>query len=139
MSPRLGVTFSCFRGLTSRFALAETDEQIVLHEVFHRLTADTVQGQSEEADSFGFDVRRRLGAAMSDDDVASLGPMLSSMLQRSGRLASADVRVSRLASTPGLLSLMFAVSVMTAAGNSFSFLFQLTGSSFEQVGNTGST
>ncbi len=138
MSPRLGVTFACFRGLGARFQVATTDEEIIRDEVFHRLTTDTVLGDSDEARSFGLDVRRRLGARMSDDDVASIGPMLSAVLQQSGRLDSADVVVTRLPSTTVLLSLSFAVTVVTTSADTFSFLFQLTGSNFEQVGTTGS-
>ncbi len=139
MSPRLGNTFACFRGFTSQFAVATTDEQIIRDEVYHRLTTDSVLGASPEASDFGFNVSRNLGAEMSDDDIASLGPMLSAVLQRSGRLDSADVKVTRLDSVPGILSLSIAVSVVAVTGDTFDFLFRLTGSTFEQVGNTGST
>ncbi len=139
MTTTLGVTFACFRGFTSQFDIAQIDEQILRDEVFHRLTTDTVLGDSEDAASFGYDVRRRLGARMTDEEIAGLGPLLSSVLQRSGRVDSADVIVTRVATTGPLLSLLIAVSVVAITGETFSFLFKLTGSTFEQVGNSGST
>lgn len=134
MSTTLGNTFACFTDVTGRFALAQTDEEILRDEVYHRLTTDTVLGDTDTARSFGFNVRQRLGARMSDDDIASLGPMLAAMLQRSGRVDSADVECKRLAGAPGLLSLSIAVSVIAVTGETFAFLFQLSGSTFEQVG-----
>jgi hypothetical protein len=139
MSTRLGVTFACFRGFGPRFEVATTDEQIVRDEVFHRLTTDSVLGDTPEASDFGLDVRVRLGSRMNDDDIAALGPTLSAVLQRSGRIDTADVTCTRLDSPPGLLSLQIAVSVTTVAGDTFSFIFKLTGSTFEQVGVAGST
>lgn len=138
MTTTLGLTFACLFDLTARFAVATTDRQIAYEEVFHRLTTDSVLGDTDEATDFGFDVRTRLGADMSDDDIAGLGPMLSGVLQRSGRLDSADVVVTRGPGVPGLISLLFAVSVTLVTGDSFSFVFKLTGSTFEQVGTTGS-
>jgi len=139
MSARLGHTFACFRDFGPRFEVNATDEQTVRDEVLHRLTTDSVLGDSPEATDYGFNVRRRLGARMTDDDVNALGPMLSAVLQRSGRIDSADVTCSRLPSPPGLLSLMIAVTVIAPAGDTFSFVFKLTGSTFEQVGVAGST
>lgn len=138
-STSLGITFACFRGMTSQFDVATTDEQILRDEVFHRLTTDTVLGDSEDAASFGYDVRKRLGARMTDEEIAGLGPMLSAVLQRSGRVDAADVVVTRIMTTGPLLSLLISVSVIAITGETFSFLFRLTGSTFEQVGNSGST
>jgi hypothetical protein len=126
--------------LSPRFDVAKTDEEILRDEVFHRLTTDSVLGDTDEAKDWGFDCRRRLGARMTKDDVEALGPLLSAVLQRSGRIDSADVRVTQLdAPAPGMLSLQIAVSVTAVTGDTFSFLFRLTGSTFEQVGVTGST
>jgi len=139
MSTRLGLTFACFRDFGARFETSATDEETVRDEVLHRLTTDSVLGPSPEAADWGFDVRSRLGARMSDDDIAALGPTLSAVLQKSGRIDSADVVCTRLPSTPGLLSLLIAVDVIMTSGDTFSFVFKLTGSTFEQVGVAGST
>jgi hypothetical protein len=139
MTTTLGVTFACFRGLGPRFEVATTDEQIVRDEVFHRLTTDSVLGESDEAASFGYDVRQRLGARMTDDDVMALGPLLSAVLQRSGRIETADVKCARTPNDNGLLVLGIGVTVTIVTGDTFSFLFLLTGSTFEQVGVVGST
>ncbi len=139
MTTTLGVTFACFRGFGPRFEVATTDEQIVRDEVFRRLTADSVLGDSPEAADWGYDLRQRLGARMTDDDAMALGPLLSAVLQRSGRIETADVKCDRIPNDSGLLSLSISVTVTTVTGDTFSFVFKLTGSTFEQVGVVGST
>ena len=72
--------------------------------------------------------------ASADEDIESLGPMLGAVLQRSSRIDSADVICARLAGPPLLLSLSISVSVTTVTGEAITFLFKLSGSTFEQVG-----
>jgi hypothetical protein len=134
MTTRLGVTFACRDDFDAQFRLAQTDREIIGDEVYHRLTADRVTGDSEEAQNFGRDVRRLAGARMSDTEVAELGPTLSAILQRSGRVETADVTVTKTTPSPGLIALQFAVSVTAVTGDTFDFLFLLTPDTFEQIG-----
>jgi hypothetical protein len=122
--------------------VATTDEQILRDEVYHRLTTDRVLGFDEDgnytadAASFGDDVRKLAGAAMSDDALAALGPRFSAMLQRSGRIDTADVTVATGPVVDGETSLDFSVSVVAADGAPYDFLFRLTGTTFVNVGVT---
>ncbi len=138
----LGITFACFDGPDAMFRLAQSDREIMRDEVYHRLTCDTVLGDSDAAQSFGRDVRRYAGAKMSDTDVKELGPALSAVLQQSGRVEFADVTVTRTKPRPDLQHLTFAVSVAARnpvtgdTGETFDFLFLLTPDTFEQIGAT---
>lgn len=136
MTTTLGITFACTTDFTARFAVATSDEQILRDEVLHRLTCDSVLGDTDEARGFGLDVRQNLGARMSGDDPAALGPTLAAVLQRSPRIDAADVIVTSLPSTTGMLALQFAITVTAVTGVTFTFLFRLTGATFEQVGTT---
>lgn len=136
----LGITFACFDGPDAQFSLAQTDREILRDEVYHRLICDRVLGDSDEAQSFGRDVRRLAGAKMSTADIAELGPTLSAMLQQSGRVEHADVTVTKTTPSPGLIHLTFAVSVTARnpitgdVGDAFDFLFLLTPDTFGQIG-----
>jgi hypothetical protein len=135
-----GVTLSCRDGFDELFSVAQTDEQIVLDDVYHRMTTDTVLGDTEEAASFGLNVFRRCGAAMSDPQIAALGPEYAAMLQGSPLVEFADVAVTRGTRTD-LIGLNFEVSVTAKSPltgdivGSFSFVFRLTGDTFFRVGD----
>ena len=139
-STTLGITFACLDGPDAQFRLAQTDEEILRDEVYHRLTTDSVIGDSADAQNFGRDVRRYAGARMSSSDVAELGPTLSAVLQQSGRVEYADVEVTRTRPRPDLQHLTFAVTVRARhpatgdVGDAFTFLFLLTPDTFEQIG-----
>lgn len=136
----LGITFACLDGPDAQFRLAQTDGEIMRDEVYHRLTADSVLGDSDAAANFGRDVRRYAGAKMSLADVAELGPSLSAVLQQSPRVEYADVTVTRTRPRPDLQHLTFSVVVAARnpitgdVGDTFSFLFLLTPDTFEQIG-----
>ncbi len=142
MSTTLGITFACRTDLSPRFDIATTDEQIVTDEIFHRLTTDRVVGfdptgeYTPDAASFGDDVRKLAGAALSDADVAALGPRYAAVLQRSGRIETADVRVTAGTIVNGETSLDFAINVVSSTDVPFAFLFRLTGTTFVNVGVT---
>ena len=136
----LGITFACLTGPDARFSVAQTDREIMGDEVYHRLTTDTVLGDSDEAQSFGRDVRQYAGARLTKTEIAELGPTLSAVLQQSGRVEFADVTVTATRPRPDLQHLTFAVSVTARdpvtgeVGDSFDFLFLLTPDTFEQIG-----
>ncbi len=140
MSTTLGITFACRTDLSPRFDIATTDEQILGDEIYHRLTTDRVLGfdadgnYTPEAASFGDDVRKLSGAGMSDADVKALGPRFSAVLQRSGRIETADVKVTSGTIVNGEMSLDFAINVVSSTDVPFSFLFRLTGTTFVNVG-----
>jgi hypothetical protein len=142
MSTTLGITFACRDDLTPGFSLATSDAQILGDEIYHRLTTDRVLGFDDdgnytaEAASFGDDVRKLQGAAMTDDAIAALGPRFSAMLQRSGRIETADARVTRGVLVNGEAPLYFAVDVVASTGAPLSFLFRLTGATLVNVGVT---
>lgn len=136
----LGITIACFDGPDAQFRIAQTDEEILRDEVYHRLTTDSVVGDSPEAKNFGHDVRRYAGARLSATAEAELGPTLSATLQQSGRVEYADVTVTSERPSPDLLHLTFSVTVRARhpvtgdVGDSFVFLFLLTPDTFEQIG-----
>ena len=142
MSTTLGITFACRDDLSPRFDIATTDEQILGDEIYHRLTTDRVIGfdadgnYTPDAASFGDDVRKLAGAALSDSDVKALGPRFASVLQRSGRIETADVRVTSGPAVAGEVSLDFAINVVSSTDVPFAFLFRLTGTTFVDVGVT---
>lgn len=135
MTATLGRTFACRTDLGPRFELAQTDAQILGDDVFRRLTNDSVIGDSPEAIDFGDDVRKLQGARLTDGDIAGLGPRYSAVLQRSPRILTADVTVTRMPSAPGQVALRFDVSVTSEVGP-FDFLYELNGTTFSQVGVT---
>lgn len=140
MSTTLGITYACRDDCSPQFSICTTDEQILGDEVYHRLTTDRVLGfdsagnYTPDAASFGDDVRKLAGAALSDSAVAALGQRYSLMLQRSGRIETADVTVTRGDSTSGEVDLYFAVDVVSSTALPFAFLFRLTGTTFVNVG-----
>ena len=142
MSTTLGITFACRDDLSPRFDIATTDEEILTDEIYHRLTTDRVLGfdvdgnYTLEAAAFGDDVRKLAGAALSDADVAALGPRFAAVLQRSGRIETADVKVTAGPIVNGDVSLDFAINVVSSTDVPFAFLFRLTGSTFTNVGVT---
>ena len=141
MSTLLGLTFSCRSALTAQFEVSTTDEQIVFDEVYHRLTTDSVLGDSDDAVSWGINVFRRCGAAMSDADVAALGPEFSAMLQQSPIVEFADVAVRKSRASGGTFDLEIAVNVTpknpatNSIGEPLSFIFLLTPTTFLRVGD----
>lgn len=69
---------------------------VVVQDVYHRLTNDSVLGSTEEAvnpdaDNWGFDVTRLAG--MSIDDLASMPPVISAAAQKDPRVATCDVSI----------------------------------------------
>lgn len=135
MTTTLGITFACRTDLGARFELAQTDAQILGDDIFRRLTCDSVIGDSPEAIDFGDNVRKLYGAKLSDGEVAGLGPRYSAVLQRSPRILTADVVVTRMPAPPGQIALRLTVSVTAEAGP-FSFIYLLNGTTFSQVGVT---
>lgn len=135
MTTRLGATFACRDGFDASFRLAADDAEIVGDEVYHRLTTDSVLGDSEDAVQWGIDVRRRCGAKMGDAEIAALGPELGAMLQGSDLIEHADVEVKRASPQGQTVDLLIAVNV-TPLGDTgpLTFVFRLTGTTFSQVG-----
>ena len=135
MSTTLGITFACRTDLTPRFDVCTSDRQILGDDIFRRMMNDSVIGDSPEAIDYGDNVRKLLGAALSDGEVDALGLRYSVVLQRSPRILTADVVVTRMAAAPGQIALRFSVSVTTEVGP-FSFLFALTSETFSEIGVT---
>ena len=135
MTPTLGVTYSCFFDFTSRFGVCATNEEIVLAEVYHRLTTDNVIGDTPEAADWGDDVRKLQGAPLTEPQIAGLGPRFALVVQRSPLILTADIVVTSEPAPTGFVALLFAVTVTTPAGT-FYFVFRLTPETFEQVGQT---
>lgn len=137
----LGVTFACFDALDPSFRIAASDYEIVRDEVYHRMTTDSVIGDTDEALSWGLNVFRECGAYLSDPQVQLLGPTYGAMLQNSPLIDSADVTVTRGDSPPGIIDLVFTVDVTPinpstgVIGDALSFVFRLNGDTFGLVGN----
>lgn len=141
----LGITFACRDGFTAQFSLAQTDEEIVADEVYHRMTTDRVLGDTPEALEWGSDVFRRCGATMTDGEILALGPEYAGVLQRSPLVDHADVGVTRLPSPQGTIALEFDINVTPKnpvtdeTGEPLSFLFRLNAGNFFRVGNPDAT
>jgi len=136
----LGYTFACRDGFDPSFRLAQSDEEIVADEIYHRLTTSSVLGDTPEAASWGVNIFLLCGDHMGAARLAALGPALSAALQQSPLIETADVTV-----TPGprtdLVDLAIAVDVTAKhpvtgeIAGGFTFLFALTGSTFRRVGD----
>lgn len=128
--------------MSPRFDVATTDEQILGDEIYHRLTTDRVIGfkedgsYTEDAAAFGDDVRKLIGAALSEADINALGPRYAAVLQRSGRIETSDVKVTNGPIVDGEASLDFVIDVVSSTDVPFSFLFRLTSTTFINVGVT---
>ena len=134
--PRLGVTFACREDFDGLFSVATSDEQILQDEIFHRLTTDSVLGDTPEANDWGRDVRRLLGSPMTSADIATLGPELGDMLQQKSPLIEfADVTVTRTSDIGDPLVLRIETTGQSATGAPFSFLFTLDGTNYLRVGS----
>lgn len=140
MTTTLGITLACLDDCSPQFSICTTDEQILREEVYHRLTTDRVLGFDDDgnytpdAASFGDDVRKLAGASLTDSAVSALGPRYAAVLQRSGRIETADVKVTRGDIVNGEADLDFTVNVVSSTELPFSFLFRLTGTTFVNVG-----
>lgn len=136
----LGVTFACRDGLDASFRIAASDEEIVIDEVYHRMTTDSVLGDTDEAQAWGLNVFRECGSYVSDAKIQLLGPTYSAMLQGSPLIDSADVTVTR-GSTGPRVDLVFAISVTPISpstgllADALAFVFRLDGDNFALVGN----
>lgn len=137
----IGVTFACFDALDPSFRIAASDYEIVRDEVYHRMTTDSVIGDTDEALSWGLDVFRECGSYVDDAKVALLGPTYAAMLQGSPLIETADVTVTRGPSAPPAVDLVFTISVTPISpstglvGDALSFVFLLTADTFALVGN----
>lgn len=87
---------------------------------YHRLTNDSVLGTTdpdepnENTDDWGYDVQRLAG--MRTDDIASIQPTLSGVLQRDPRIDSADVSIQQTRVGSSLWSVVLTVTCTTALG-----------------------
>lgn len=135
MSTTLGITFACRTDLGPRFELAQSDAEILGDDIYRRMMNDSVIGDSPEAIDYGDDVRKLMGAPLTDGDVEALGPRYSVMLQRSPRILTADVTVTRMPAATGQIALRFSVGVTSESGP-FDFLYELNETTFTQVGLT---
>lgn len=134
--PSLGITFACRDDFDGLFSVATSDEQILRDEIFHRLTTDSVLGDTPEADDWGYDVRKLLGSPMTAGDIVELGPKLADMLQqRSPLIEFADVTVTRTSAVGAPLVLLIETTGQSSTGVPFSFLFTLDGTNYLRVGS----
>ncbi len=138
---KLGVTFACRDGFDASFRVATTDREIVADEVYHRMTTDSVLGDTPEAINWGKNIFRECGGTVSDAKIKLLGPTYSAVLQGSPLVEHADVVVTRASSRTDLVDLLFEASVTPKnpitdeVAASLTFIFRLTGDTFELVGD----
>lgn len=133
-APSLGTTFACQDDCDGLFSVCTTDRQILLQEMYHRITTDQVVGDTPEAENWGYDVRRRLGSPMTAGDIAALGPTLGDAVMRSPLFDFADVTATRTSADGAPLALKIAATGRGATGTPFSFVFTLDGVNYLQVG-----
>ncbi len=135
MSTTLGVTLACFDDIGALGEVCETDEQETLDEVYHRLTTDSVLGDSDDARSWGYNLRARINAATIGDELLLLNPKLSAVLERSGRVDTAEVNCTELPATAGKVSMRVEVYVApTSNKGPYAWIFELNGDTFKRVG-----
>ncbi len=106
---------------------------LVLQGVYHRLTTDSVLGRiinedgtvepDPEAEDFGEDVRRLVGAGVSEDGLPAIERRLSSVCQRDARVDTADCRCALEDIGNGKANLVINVEGTSAAGP-FAFVFK---------------
>lgn len=107
---------------------------VVMQDAIHRITTDSVAGDSEEAFDWGYDCRRLLG--MPADELAAMPPILVEVLTRDDRIDSAEVTLTAT-TTRGLADIEIAVTCTTAAGP-FSFVKSVLDLTGADLGGTAS-
>ncbi len=116
-----GRTFRCVADMDEQFSaiagLAGAQQSAI-----HRLTADDVLGDDGTGSlvtPFGYDCRRLLG--MREDELATMPPVLSEVLQRDPRIETADVALTPISRSGQLVDVAMSVQCTTALGP-FSFV-----------------
>ncbi len=143
MGTTLGITLACFDDIGARGEVCTTDEQICRQIAYHRLTNDRIFGRtdpttgqvSETAASYGYNLITRINSATVAEDSILLGPKLVEVLQRSGRIASAEVECRDATPEGGSVDLYVNVRVVpTSGGGPYSWIFRLNAGTFKRVG-----
>lgn len=137
MATDYGRDFDCFDDAPSALFPTITGLALVRQDIYHRISNDSVIGwivddagnlaPDPAAENYGRDVRRLLGAAQTDASAAALGPQISAAIQRSGRIEYADVAVTRIVRSTGIVALRLAISgVAKQPPEPFSFVYFVT-------------
>src|SRR5690349_15704424 len=115
-----GTDLACFDDAPSALFPPIDGLGLIRQEMYHRLTVDSVLGWILEddgtlspdpsAENWGKDVRRECGAPHTAASAAALGPQYAAVIQRSGRVATADIAVTRTILGNGMVALDFAIT-----------------------------
>lgn len=105
---------------------------LVLQDVYHRITTDSVLGRiinedgtiepDPRAENYGDDVRKLVGAGVSDDAAPGYGTRFAAVIQRSARIATADCVATLEHLDNGKANLILDITGTSAAGP-FAFVF----------------
>lgn len=127
-----GTAIGCMDDADPRWSTV-VGNALVLQDVYHRITTDSVLGRiinpdgtiepDPRAENFGDDVRNLVGSAQSDDELAALGPRFSAVVQRSERVDTADCRVESEDAGNGNVNLILYITGTSATGP-FNFVFR---------------
>lgn len=126
-----GTDIRCMDDADPRWSTC-TGAALVLQDVYHRITTDSVLGRiinpdgtteaDPEAENFGDDVRKLVGSA-NDDNAPALGPRFAAVVQRSRRILTADCIARAEDAGNGNCNIILEISGTSAAGP-FSFVFR---------------